>query len=76
MDYVATTQLVEMTRSYDHQHANLVLQFQEFLRRNWKLQLIHIYPEGNFLADHLPLRGHNLPFGSHDIDVFVPPVAF
>ncbi|CAN0922217.1 hypothetical protein LINGRAHAP2_LOCUS32977 [Linum grandiflorum] len=60
-----------MTGSYDHRHANLVMQYQEFLRRDWEVQLSHIYREGNFMADHWALRGHSLPFGSHDIDVSI-----
>ncbi|CAN0856284.1 hypothetical protein LINGRAHAP2_LOCUS6457, partial [Linum grandiflorum] len=51
----------------DHEHASLVLQFQQLLRREWEVKLFHVYREGNCLADHLAGRGHGLPLGTHPV---------
>ncbi|CAN0824464.1 hypothetical protein LINGRAPRIM_LOCUS1677 [Linum grandiflorum] len=47
----------------------MVMQFQELLRKDWEVQLDHIYREGNFLSDHLAGRGHCLPLGTHSVEV-------
>ncbi|CAN0838514.1 hypothetical protein LINGRAHAP2_LOCUS2194 [Linum grandiflorum] len=59
----------------NHQHASLILQIQELIRRDWDVQINHIYREGNCLADYLAGRGHSLPVGTHNIAVSDPAVA-
>ncbi|CAN1824961.1 Putative ribonuclease H protein At1g65750 [Linum perenne] len=51
-----------------HGHAVEVLEFREWLGRDWELTIRHVYREANFAADHLASRGHELPRGSHWID--------
>ncbi|CAN1193402.1 Putative ribonuclease H protein At1g65750 [Linum perenne] len=51
-----------------HGHALEVLEFREWMSRDWELNIRHVYREENFAADHLASRGHELPRGSHWID--------
>ncbi|CAN0876743.1 Putative ribonuclease H protein At1g65750 [Linum grandiflorum] len=51
-----------------HQHAALVLQFQELCSRHWEVNISHIYREANFAADYLANLGHSLPYGMHLFD--------
>ncbi|CAN0903393.1 Putative ribonuclease H protein At1g65750 [Linum grandiflorum] len=74
-DSLAASKLLQQRDNPDHQHASLVLQFQQLLRREWEVKLFHVYREGNCLADHLAGRGHGLPLGTHPVDVCDPAVA-
>ncbi|CAN0842055.1 Putative ribonuclease H protein At1g65750, partial [Linum grandiflorum] len=74
-DSLAASKLLQQRDNPDHQHASLVLQFQQLLRREWEVKLFHVYREGNCLADHLVGRGHGLPLGTHPVDVSDPAVA-
>ncbi|CAN0855098.1 Putative ribonuclease H protein At1g65750, partial [Linum grandiflorum] len=72
---VAASKPLQQRDNPDHQHASLVLQLQQLLRREWEVKLFHVYREGNCLADHLVGRGHGLPLGTHPVDVSDPAVA-
>ncbi|CAN0873717.1 Putative ribonuclease H protein At1g65750, partial [Linum grandiflorum] len=74
-DSLAASKLLQQCDNPDHQHASLVLKFQQLLRREWEVKLFHVYREGNCLADHLAGRGHGLPLGTHHVDVSDPAVA-
>ncbi|CAN1163134.1 Putative ribonuclease H protein At1g65750 [Linum perenne] len=74
-DSACAIQLLRDMRNYDHQHASLMLQFEEMLKHDWEVKMQHIYREGNFLADHLANIGHLFPFGLHLIDSSTPAVA-
>ncbi|CAN0859752.1 Putative ribonuclease H protein At1g65750 [Linum grandiflorum] len=74
-DSIAATILVQQQDNLDHQHAHLVFQVQELLQRDWEVKIIHIFREGNFLADHLAGQGHSRPLGTHSVDVSDPAVA-
>ncbi|CAN1170050.1 hypothetical protein LINPERPRIM_LOCUS158, partial [Linum perenne] len=39
------------------------------LWRDWEVQIIHVYLEGNHAADFLASRGHSLFVGSHCIEL-------
>ncbi|CAN0906730.1 Putative ribonuclease H protein At1g65750 [Linum grandiflorum] len=52
----------------DHQHAILVMQYQELCRRQWEVTLYHIYREANCGADYLANLGHSFVFGFHIFD--------
>ncbi|CAN1744714.1 Putative ribonuclease H protein At1g65750 [Linum perenne] len=51
-----------------HSHALEVLEFQEWLKRDWEVKLSHVYREANHAADHLASRGHTVTRGCHLID--------
>ncbi|CAN1786768.1 Putative ribonuclease H protein At1g65750 [Linum perenne] len=51
-----------------HGHGLEVIEFREWMSRDWELEIKHVYREANFAADHLASRGHDLPRGSHWID--------
>ncbi|CAN0824400.1 hypothetical protein LINGRAPRIM_LOCUS1646 [Linum grandiflorum] len=56
-------------QQHDKLHAHLVLQFHELLRRDWEVKLVHIYREGNLLADYLAGQGHNRPLRTHFVEM-------
>ncbi|CAN1131702.1 hypothetical protein LINPERPRIM_LOCUS13950 [Linum perenne] len=40
----------------------------ELLRRNWEVQILHVYRESNHAADFLANVGHSCPLGFHSIE--------
>ncbi|CAN0856312.1 Putative ribonuclease H protein At1g65750, partial [Linum grandiflorum] len=74
-DSLAASNLLQQRDNPYHQHVSLVLQFQQLLRREWEVKLFHVYREGNCMADHLAGRGHDLPLGTHPVDVSDPAVT-
>lgn len=46
---------------------------QEMLKRDWNVDLKHIYREANYAADALANYAHSLPLGLH---IFNSPPAF
>ncbi|CAN1244093.1 Putative ribonuclease H protein At1g65750 [Linum perenne] len=74
-DSTCATQLLSNSGNRDHQHASLVLQFDELRRHDWEFKIQHIYREGNCLADLLANIGHLFSLGLHLIDSSTPAVA-
>ncbi|CAN0824922.1 hypothetical protein LINGRAPRIM_LOCUS1847 [Linum grandiflorum] len=66
---LAATKLLQQQPNPNHQHSNLVIQFKEFLRKNWEVQLFHIYRERNCLADYFVGHRHGLPLGTYSVNV-------
>ncbi|CAN0897141.1 hypothetical protein LINGRAHAP2_LOCUS18953, partial [Linum grandiflorum] len=44
----------------EHQHTNLAARFRSLLRRDWRINLKHIYRETNHAAECLENLGHRL----------------
>ncbi|CAN1354950.1 Putative ribonuclease H protein At1g65750 [Linum perenne] len=65
-------QLLSNSGNRGHQHASLVLQFDELRRRDWEVKIQHIYREGNCLADHLANIGYLFFLGLQLIDSSTP----
>ncbi|CAN1839814.1 Putative ribonuclease H protein At1g65750 [Linum perenne] len=61
--------LLDKSASVSHQHALEVLEFRDWLGRDWALKLKHVYREANRVADYLASYGHTLPRGSHSISL-------
>ncbi|CAN0903373.1 hypothetical protein LINGRAHAP2_LOCUS22516, partial [Linum grandiflorum] len=40
----------------------LVLQFKELYRRQWEVQIFHIYREANNATDYLAILGHSFSY--------------
>ncbi|CAN1243153.1 Putative ribonuclease H protein At1g65750, partial [Linum perenne] len=59
--------LLDKNPMINHQHAIEVLEFRDWVSKDWELKLKHIYREGNQTADFLARLGHNLPRGCHSI---------
>ncbi|CAN1845776.1 Putative ribonuclease H protein At1g65750 [Linum perenne] len=59
--------LLDKSVTVSHQHALEVLEFRDWLDRDWALKLKHVYREANRVADYLASYGHTLPRGSHSI---------
>ncbi|CAN1170712.1 Putative ribonuclease H protein At1g65750 [Linum perenne] len=52
-----------------HSHGLEVMDYRDWLSRDWEVDIKHIYREANYAADHLASRGHTCPRGSHCIDL-------
>ncbi|CAN1274277.1 Putative ribonuclease H protein At1g65750 [Linum perenne] len=61
--------LTDNSAVISHSHALEVLEFRDWLRRDWEIKIRHVYREANFAADYLASRGHSLPRGSHYFDL-------
>ncbi|CAN1153781.1 Putative ribonuclease H protein At1g65750 [Linum perenne] len=51
--------------SVNHHHAMEVLEFREWLSKEWEITIIHVFREANQTADYLANVGHSLPRRSH-----------
>ncbi|CAN1168888.1 Putative ribonuclease H protein At1g65750 [Linum perenne] len=64
---------VEIIMNYEsassHQYTLKVLEFQDWLHRDWEVKVIHIYREANHAADYLANLGHNTIRGAHDVNI-------
>ncbi|CAN1182976.1 Putative ribonuclease H protein At1g65750 [Linum perenne] len=65
MDSSCAISILNGQLNLEHQHAGLVLRLRRLLERRWRVRIIHIFREGNHLADHIANRGHDLNFGIH-----------
>ncbi|CAN1169620.1 Putative ribonuclease H protein At1g65750 [Linum perenne] len=61
--------LTDNSARISHTHALEVLEFRDWLRRDWEIRVRHVYREANFAADFLANQGHSLPRGSHHFDL-------
>ncbi|CAN1185481.1 Putative ribonuclease H protein At1g65750 [Linum perenne] len=52
-----------------HQYTLEVLEFQEWLQRDWEVKVIHVYREANQAADYLANLGHNTTRRVHTVDI-------
>ncbi|CAN0919581.1 Putative ribonuclease H protein At1g65750 [Linum grandiflorum] len=67
-DSMAAITILAKDSELDHQHAVLVLQFNEICSRQWEINLSHIYREENNAADYLANLRHSLTYGMHLFD--------
>ncbi|CAN1266075.1 Putative ribonuclease H protein At1g65750 [Linum perenne] len=67
LDSLCAVKILTEDGSLENQHATLVSRYRSLLQRNWKLQLVHIFREGNRLADSLANMGHSMSFGLHSV---------
>ncbi|CAN0884735.1 Putative ribonuclease H protein At1g65750 [Linum grandiflorum] len=68
-DFAADIAILSNGSSLDHQHAILVMQFQELCKLQWEVTLNHIYREANCAADYLANIGHSFLFGLYIVSV-------
>ncbi|CAN1238181.1 hypothetical protein LINGRAPRIM_LOCUS2053 [Linum grandiflorum] len=59
--------ILSNSSSVDHQHAIILLQYQDLCKRQWETSLTYIYHEANCTADYLANLGHSFVFGFHII---------
>ncbi|CAN1754320.1 Putative ribonuclease H protein At1g65750 [Linum perenne] len=69
LDSLCAIKLLSDPGGTDHQHACIVERFRALMSRAWQVRILHIFREGNFLADHLANRGHEASLGLHVIDL-------
>ncbi|CAL1380070.1 unnamed protein product [Linum trigynum] len=48
-----------------HPHFLAVQSALRLLDRDWQVRLVHVFHEGNYVADYLVSVGHRLPLGFH-----------
>ncbi|CAN1181380.1 hypothetical protein LINPERHAP2_LOCUS35350 [Linum perenne] len=69
IDSQAVVAILRQTSSeITHSHGLEVLEFQEWMGRDWEVKLKHVYREVNHATDHLASRGHAVPRGSHLVE--------
>ncbi|CAN0916926.1 Putative ribonuclease H protein At1g65750 [Linum grandiflorum] len=68
-DSAAAIAILSNGSSLDHQHALLVMQFQELCNQPKDVTLTHIYREANCVANYLANPGHSFTFGLHFINL-------
>ncbi|CAN1142951.1 Putative ribonuclease H protein At1g65750 [Linum perenne] len=68
LDSQFAVQLLQGDDLEDHAHAATIITARELLRRNWEVQILHIYRESNHIADYLANVGHSCPLGFHSIE--------
>ncbi|CAN0880101.1 Putative ribonuclease H protein At1g65750 [Linum grandiflorum] len=62
-DSNAAISILSKASSLNHQHAILVLWFQELCRRSWVVDISHVYRETNYAADYLANLDHSFFLG-------------
>ncbi|CAN1826464.1 Putative ribonuclease H protein At1g65750 [Linum perenne] len=67
LDSLCAVRLISDLENTDHQHACIVKRFKALMNRAWRVRVIHIYREGNFLADYLASKGHTATLGLHPV---------
>ncbi|CAN1762964.1 Putative ribonuclease H protein At1g65750, partial [Linum perenne] len=67
LDSLCAVRLLSDLVSIDHHHACIVERFRALMSRTLTVRVIHIYREGNFLADYLANKGHEAPLGLHPV---------
>ncbi|CAN1195124.1 Putative ribonuclease H protein At1g65750 [Linum perenne] len=65
LDSQVAISLLTSSQVPEHQHAAEVLHFQNLCRRDWIVNIRHIFREANKMADFLASRGYEFPFGIH-----------
>ncbi|CAN1788863.1 Putative ribonuclease H protein At1g65750 [Linum perenne] len=68
LDSQCAVQLLQREGLEDHAHAATIMTATELLRRNWEVQILHVYRESNHAADFLANIGHSCPLGFHSIE--------
>ncbi|CAN1140351.1 Putative ribonuclease H protein At1g65750 [Linum perenne] len=61
--------LLNFEPASSHQFTLEVMEFQEWLQREWEVKVIHVYREANKAADYLANLGHNTTRGVHTVDI-------
>ncbi|CAN1187219.1 Putative ribonuclease H protein At1g65750 [Linum perenne] len=69
LDSLCAVNLFSGAGNLDHQYASIVSRFRNLLQRDWKLEVVHIFREGNCLSDCLANKGHSKEFGIHSIEL-------
>ncbi|CAN0920408.1 Putative ribonuclease H protein At1g65750 [Linum grandiflorum] len=68
-DSAAAIAILSNGSSLEHQHAILVMQFQELYNLPWEVTLNHIYREANCAVNYLANLGHSYMFGLHIVNL-------
>ncbi|KAH9757265.1 hypothetical protein KPL71_016337 [Citrus sinensis] len=65
VDSRCVTQLVKNNMVNYNEFSPLIRAIQELIRRNWRVEITHVYREANFAADCLATLACSLPLGLH-----------
>ncbi|CAN1182674.1 Putative ribonuclease H protein At1g65750, partial [Linum perenne] len=69
VDSMTVVELVKNDEISTHQHTLDVLDLQELLRRDWEVNIRHVFKEGNRAADFLADTGFRFPLGVHSFPI-------
>lgn len=72
VDSLYVCDLVVSVNNAPNGYYQLILSIQEMLKRDWNVNLKHIYREANFAADALANYAHSFPLGLY---IFSSPPA-
>ncbi|CAI0393757.1 unnamed protein product [Linum tenue] len=56
------------TAGLRHPHSAMIQEARRLLAQEWEVELLHVFREGNVVADYLASLGHGLPPGDHIIN--------
>ncbi|CAN1785321.1 hypothetical protein LINPERHAP1_LOCUS16842, partial [Linum perenne] len=59
-----------------HAHALTIYSARDLIRRDWEVQIIHVYREGNHVVEFLASRGHSLSIDFHCIELSNPMLSY
>ncbi|CAN1182845.1 hypothetical protein LINPERPRIM_LOCUS31788, partial [Linum perenne] len=59
LDSICVSRLLSKVGNVYYQHSSIVEKFRILMNQDWRVKLIHIFREGNFLADYLANMGHD-----------------
>ncbi|CAN1127069.1 Putative ribonuclease H protein At1g65750, partial [Linum perenne] len=65
VDSQAAISLLSSQTVPEHQHAVEVLHFQYLCKRDWRVNIRHVFHEANNAANFLASQGYEFPFGTH-----------
>ncbi|KAH9667242.1 putative ribonuclease H protein [Citrus sinensis] len=65
VDSCCVTQLVKNNMVNSNEFSPLIRAIQELIRRNWRVEITHVYREANFAADYLATLACSIPLGLH-----------
>ena len=71
MDSLIALQMIECHDDVVNSHSSVISSIKGLSQKEWNVQLVHIFREANFAANHLAKLANNFPLGVHRF--LVPP---
>ncbi|CAL1382602.1 unnamed protein product [Linum trigynum] len=68
IDSAATIALLQGDQTL-HPHHTLVNSIKRQLKQQWEVHIMHVFREGNYVADYLASVGHSIPVGIQIVEI-------
>ena len=65
IDNCSVVQIIKENNAHVNETSNIIEMIRELMRRDWRIQMAHIYREANSAADFLSTHALSLPVGVH-----------